>query len=47
MTLASLRDRLAAPLEWIARQIAAWPKTALTTALVTWLVSLIVVAWAF
>jgi len=43
MTLASLRDRLAVPLEWTARQIAARPKGAL----VLWIVSLAVVSWLF
>jgi hypothetical protein len=42
MTLASLRDRAAAPVEWIAAQIAARPKGAL----VVWIVSLAVIAWA-
>lgn len=41
MTLASLRDRLSAPLEWVADQIKARPKGAL----VLWAVSLAVVAW--
>lgn len=43
MTLASLRDRAAVPLEWTAGQIAARPKAAL----VVWLVSLAVVARVF
>lgn len=43
MKLAPLRDRLSARVEWIARQIAARPKGALAV----WLVSLVVVAWAF
>lgn len=42
MTLASLRDHAAAPLEWIAAQVAARPKGAL----VVWIVSLVIVAWA-
>jgi len=41
MTLASLRDGLAVPLEWIARQIAARPKATL----IVWLVSLAIAAW--
>lgn len=43
MTLASLRDRLSAPLEWIAARIAARPKGAL----VIWLLSLALAAWVF
>ncbi len=43
MTLASLRDRFFASLEWIASQIAATPKTALAI----WLASLVLVAWMF
>lgn len=39
MTLASLRDRLSAPLEWIAAR----PKGAL----VIWLLSLALAAWVF
>lgn len=47
MTLASLRDRLSAPLEWISAQIAARPKAALKAALVIWISSLALVAWVF
>jgi hypothetical protein len=36
MTLASLRDRVAVPVEWVAAQIAARPKAAL----VVWIASL-------
>ena len=43
MTLASLRDRLAVPLEWITARVAAHPKTAL----IAWIVSLAIVAWVF
>ena len=43
MTLASLRDRLSMPLEWIAALIATHPKGAL----VVWLVLLAAVAWVF
>lgn len=43
MTLASLRDRASAPLEWIAAQTAARPKAAL----IVWIVSLALVAWVF
>lgn len=43
MTLASLRDRAAAPVEWIAARIAARPKVAL----LVWIVSLILAAWVF
>ncbi len=43
MTLASLRERLSAPLEWTAGQIAARPKAAL----VVWIVSVAVAAWVF
>jgi hypothetical protein len=43
MTLASLRERLSAPLEWTAGQIKARPKGAL----VVWAISLVVVAWVF
>lgn len=43
MKLASLRDRLAAPLEWIASQIKARPKGAL----VIFAILLVVVAWVF
>jgi hypothetical protein len=42
MTLASLRDGAAVPLEWTAAQIAARPKAAL----MIWIVSLALVAWA-
>lgn len=41
MMLASLRDRLSAPLEWIAAQVAARPKGAL----MIWIVSLALAAW--
>lgn len=41
MTLASLRDRLSAPLKWIAAQVAARPKGAL----MIWIVSLALAAW--
>jgi hypothetical protein len=41
MTLASLRDRFAVPVVWIARQVAARPYVALAV----WIVSLVVVAW--
>lgn len=43
MTLASLRDRLSAPLEWTAQQVAARPKGALAI----WVVSLVIAAWMF
>ncbi len=43
MTLASLRDRLSAPLEWTTNQIAARPKAAL----VVWIVSVVLAAWVF
>jgi len=43
MTLASLRERLAASLEWTANQIGARPKAAL----IVWIVSLALVAWVF
>ena len=43
MTLASLRERLSAPLEWSAARVAAHPKGALAI----WIVSLAVVAWVF
>jgi hypothetical protein len=43
MTLALLRDRLSAPLEWTANLIAARPKAAL----IVWIVSLVLVAWVF
>ncbi len=43
MTLASLRDRLSAPLEWTANQIAVRPKAAL----VIWIVSVALAAWVF
>jgi hypothetical protein len=43
MTLASLRDRASAPLEWTTAQIAARPKAALAV----WMVSLALVAWMF
>ena len=42
MTLASLRDRASAPLEWAAAQIKAQPKVAL----IVWMTSLALVAWA-
>lgn len=41
MTIAGLRERLAAPLEWIAGSIAAHPKATL----IAWGVSLALVAW--
>lgn len=41
MTLALLRDRISASVEWIATGIAARPKVAL----MVWLISLAVVAW--
>ena len=43
MNLTSLRDRLSAPLEWTARQIALRPKGALAA----WAASLVIVAWVF
>ncbi|WP_283842517.1 hypothetical protein [Bradyrhizobium sp. G127] len=43
MTLGSLRDRLAVPLEWITARVGAHPKTAL----IVWIVSLAVAAWVF
>jgi hypothetical protein len=43
MTFALLRDRLSAPLEWIASQIAARPKAAL----MLWAASLALAAWIF
>lgn len=43
MILTSLRDRLSAPLEWTAKQIALRPKGALAV----WVVSLVVTAWVF
>lgn len=43
MTLAFLRDRLSAPWEWTANQIAARPKAAL----IVWAVSFTLVAWVF
>lgn len=43
MTLASLRERLSAPLEWNAARVAAHPKGALAI----WIVSLAIVAWVF
>lgn len=43
MILTSLRDRLSAPLEWTAKQIALRPKGALAV----WVVSLVVAAWVF
>lgn len=43
MTLASLRERISVPLEWIATRVASHPKIAL----VTWALSLVLVAWMF
>lgn len=43
MTLASLRDRIAVPLEFISAQIAVRPKGAL----VVWALSLVLAAWMF
>lgn len=43
MTLASWRDRLSVPLEWIATRIAARPKAAL----IVWIVSVALAAWMF
>lgn len=43
MTLASLRERFAAPLEWVATRVASHPKIAL----VMWALSLVLVAWMF
>lgn len=43
MTLASLRDCFAVPLEWTAKHIAARPKATL----ILWFVSLAAVAWLF
>lgn len=43
MTLASLRERFSAPVDWVAAQVAARPKGAL----VVWMVSLVLVAWIF
>ena len=43
MTLASLRDRLSAPVEWAASQVAARPKATL----ITWITSLALTALVF
>lgn len=43
MTLASLRDRLSAPVDWTASQVAARPKAAL----IAWIASLALTAWVF
>lgn len=43
MTLASLRERFSASLEWTAIQIAARPKAVL----IVWAVSLVLAAWTF
>lgn len=43
MTLASLRDGLRVPFDWIAMRISAWPKALL----IMWGISLALAAWIF
>ncbi|MES2752408.1 MAG: hypothetical protein V4661_13650 [Pseudomonadota bacterium] len=43
MNLTFLRDRLSAPLEWTAKQIALRPKGALAV----WVASLVIAVWVF